>query len=308
MSFPDHWGLQFTKLIHSKAEGPTDPTNNQLSPKFTVVVTGAGKGLGYGIAVAYVKAGASRIAISSRTKADLDKLQDELRSINPKADILAQTCDTIKDEDVKKLADAARAKFGRLDVVVANAGIISKYIKDENGKEKLPVGIVEDADFDRVIQTNFMGSYRVAKHFVPQLLATKDGPQAYVCITSIAGHCTDSSLTPIAYSLSKTAINRMVENMHHDHKAEGLQAFSVHPGAVLTPQTELHHTTQLGSAWTDLLVDDVGLCGGFLTWLTKERRGWLSGRYLSSNWDVDELAARKDEIVEGDKLTFKMVV
>ncbi len=50
------------------------------------------------------------------------------------------------------------------------------------------------------------------------------------------------------------------------------------------------------------------LCGGFLTWLTREKREWLSGRYLSAAWDVDELTAMKDEIVGGDKLVMRMVV
>jgi len=57
-----------------------------------------------------------------------------------------------------------------------------------------------------------------------------------------------------------------------------------------------------------VLTDDAGLCGGWLTWLTKEKRPWLSGRYLSVNWDVDELGKKKDEIVEGDKLKFRMVI
>lgn len=57
-----------------------------------------------------------------------------------------------------------------------------------------------------------------------------------------------------------------------------------------------------------MLRTDVGLCGGFLTWLTKERRAWLSGRYLSVHWDVDELEAKKDEIVNEDKLKFRMAI
>jgi len=57
-----------------------------------------------------------------------------------------------------------------------------------------------------------------------------------------------------------------------------------------------------------VLTDDVGLCGGFLTWLTKERREWLSGRYLAVTWDVDELAKMEDEIAVKDKLKFRMVV
>ena len=55
------------------------------------------------------------------------------------------------------------------------------------------------------------------------------------------------------------------------------------------------------------LPDDPRLCGAFIVWLIKERRMWLSGRYLSSNWDVDELIAKKDEIVDNDKLKMRMV-
>lgn len=57
-----------------------------------------------------------------------------------------------------------------------------------------------------------------------------------------------------------------------------------------------------------VLTTDLDLCGGFLTWLTRERRDYLNGRYISVHWDVDELEAKKDEIVKGDKLKFKMVL
>ena len=55
-----------------------------------------------------------------------------------------------------------------------------------------------------------------------------------------------------------------------------------------------------------VLTDEDTLCGGFLTWLTSEKRPWLSGRYLSVNWDVKELEAMKGEIVEKDKLVMRM--
>jgi NAD(P)-dependent dehydrogenase (short-subunit alcohol dehydrogenase family) len=110
---PDHFGINFTQTIHSKAEGSTDPANNKLPSNFVAVVTGAGKGLGYHISLAYARAGAHGISISSRTKADLDDLTAKLREINPKLDILSQTCDTTKDADVKKLANDVKGHFGR---------------------------------------------------------------------------------------------------------------------------------------------------------------------------------------------------
>jgi hypothetical protein len=57
-----------------------------------------------------------------------------------------------------------------------------------------------------------------------------------------------------------------------------------------------------------VLNDTPELCGGFTVWLTKGKRTWLAGRYLSVNWDVDELEAKRDEIVEGDKLKIRMVI
>lgn len=220
-----------------------------MPSNFTVVVTGAGKGLGYHIALSYAIAGAENIVISSRTKSDLEKLQADIKKINPDANVLLQTCDTTNEGEVKSLASATKSAFSRLDVVVANAGIISKYITKSDGKSYQPHGIVEDEDFSRVIQTNVMGSYYVAKHFVPQLERTKDGLQTFVVITSIASHIDSSEATPVAYNLSKIAMNRMAHHIANDHGGQGVQAYAVHPGAVLTPQTELHHTTQLGEVW-----------------------------------------------------------
>lgn len=324
--FPDHFGVTFTPTLHEHAKGPTLPESNKRA--YNVVVTGAGKGLGYAISIAYAKAGASGICISSRTQSDLDKLSAELRSIKPDVKVLSQICDTSKPEDVQNLAEATRDAFGpQLDVVVANAGIISKYlenVKDEKtGKaieRKLPVGIIEDDDFARVTNINYLGSYYTAKYFTPLLISKENTSQvkAFVVVTSLAAQFPVSTFTPVAYNVSKVANCRMVEMMHNDHAVgdehagkgtgkTGLQAFAVHPGEVVTPQTQ-GHSNESGDTWESLLQTDIGLVGGFLTWLTSERREYLSGRYMSVHWDVVELEKKKDEIVKEDKLKFRMIV
>jgi NAD(P)-dependent dehydrogenase (short-subunit alcohol dehydrogenase family) len=122
----------------------------------------------------------------------------------------------------------------------------------------------------------------------------------------MACHNTASSFTPTAYNISKIACNRLVEHISNDHHSkDGIVAYALHPGAVVTPQTEGHQ----GKAWEgDLLSDDVGLAGAFSVWLSKSKRDWLTGRYLSCNWDVDELEKKKGEILEKDLLKFRMVV
>ncbi|KAF2397065.1 NAD(P)-binding protein [Trichodelitschia bisporula] len=302
MAYPPHWGVSFTPTTHSKPAGPTLPTSNPLPTNFAVAITGAGKGLGYHIALAYAAAGAARISISSRTQADLDKLATEIANLNPEIKVHARTCDTTKDEDVKALAEDVMSTFGRIDAVIANAGIISAYITDSDGHRRLPVGIAADEDFDRVIAINVLGVARTAKYFVPHLLGTLDGGKAFVFISSLAGMASTSSVVPVAYTVSKVAGNKLVEVLAEDHRGEGLVAYAVHPGAVVTEQTKGHEGNGA------VLVDDPGLCGGWLTWLTRERREWLSGRYVSVNWDVEELEGKRQEIVSGDKLKFRMMV
>lgn len=167
-SFPAHWGMKFTPTIHTHPSGPTDPSTIRLPPNFTVCITGAGKGLGYHIALAYARAGASNICISSRTRADLDKLAAEIAQLAPACRVLVQTCDAQVESEVEVLAGRVREGFGgRCDVVVANAGVISGYVTRGDGKEYLPVGVVEDADFGRVVETNLMGTYRFVLFFPP---------------------------------------------------------------------------------------------------------------------------------------------
>ena len=60
--------------------------------------------------------------------------------------------------------------------------------------------------------------------------------------------------------------------------------------------------------WIPGLNDTPELCGGTVVWLTKSQRTWLAGRYVSAGWDVNELEAKKDEIVTGDKLKVRLVV
>lgn len=247
-AFPPHFGLNFTKTYHTKAEELTDPSKIILPSPFVVLITGAGKGLGLHISLAYAQAGASGIIICSRTSSDLESLASQLGAINPECEVLSRVCDTTRDEDLARLATDVKAKYGRLDVAIANAGVISKYVQDDDGKNRrLPQGILQDPDFERVVDINLIGSYRVAKHFSPLLIATKDGPQAYVAITSMASHNTSSRFTPIAYNVTKSALNRLVESIHVDHhETDGINSYSLHPGAVVTPQTQEH----TGDIWS----------------------------------------------------------
>lgn len=86
--------------------------------------------------------------------------------------------------------------------------------------------------------------------------------------------------------------------------ADADDRFALHPGAVVTPQTKDH----AGDAWSGILSDDEGLAGAFCVWLSKEKREWLSGRFVSCNWDVIELQRMREDIVKDDLLKYRMAV
>ena len=270
-TLPPDFAVTFTNTLHSQLCSSTTPSNNPppYTP-FNVIVTGAGKGLGRDIALAYARSGVTGICISSRTKSDLTTLKQDLLTEGKEGlKVLEYVCDTSDANAVREMAKACEAEFcvdgGGVDVVIANAGVISKYLDDDDDeKRRLPVGIVEDDDFERVTAINYLGSYYVAKYFTLLLLkgsdsdningssttklATAEKIRAFVVISSLAGHSPRSAVTSVAYNVSKLANNRMVEHMANDHGAQGLLAYSVHPGEVVTPQT-LRHSTKKGDMW-----------------------------------------------------------
>lgn len=71
----------------------------------------------------------------------------------------------------------------------------------------------------------------------------------------------------------------------------------------LVPENKITETDRISA-----LTDSPDLTGDTITFLTQERREWLAGRFLSCNWDMEEFLARKDEIVQGDKLKVRLVL
>ncbi len=107
-----------------------------------------------------------------------------------------------------------------------------------------------------------------------------------------------------AYQSTKLAINRLAQFIDADHGKQGIRAFAIHPGGVPTklalgmPQ-DMHA----------ILVDTPQLSGGMCVYLSSSSRAdFLRGRYISSTWDVTELEARKQEILEKDLLKMQLAL
>jgi NAD(P)-dependent dehydrogenase (short-subunit alcohol dehydrogenase family) len=96
---------------------------------------------------------------------------------------------------------------------------------------------------------------------------------------------------------------RFTEFLQSEYSEEDILTFAIHPGSVPTDIS-----AKLPQYFAPMLKDSAELPGDTTVWLTKERREWLKGRYVDCCWDVTELEAKKQEIVEGDKLKVSLVV
>lgn len=143
---------------------------------------------------------------------------------------------------------------------------------------------------------NIKGTYLPCKFFLPLLLRSE--LKTVINLASAGGHMVAPSAS--AYQTTKFALCRFTEFLHAENAEHGLVAYALHPGGVatelaLTMPAWMHH----------VLVDTPALPADVMVWLSRERRAWLSGRYVSATWDMEELVGRREEIVQKDLLKFR---
>ena len=257
--------------IHHTPSGPTDPTKTTLPAPFVVLVTGASRGIGKGIALSFAKAGASGILLAARDARTLASTADAVRAVatHPSVDIQTAVCDVTDRTSIERLANLTRTHFHRLDVLVLNAGRATTLVRDAaTGLLAWPSDIPSSslADFAAVMDLNVVASFNLLHYLLPLLEETRDGPQSVVQLSSAAAHYMDPTLMSIAYSLSKSAATRLVEHAHEAHKGKGVSVFALQPGGVKTEVQEVPE----GKGWEDsklipLLMIFVGIVGLLLT-------------------------------------------
>lgn len=308
-------GVQFAAPLHHKPEGPLDFSNVKLPNPFVVLIAGGSKGIGLGTARAFATAGASDIIIIARSQRDLESAAKTIREENPSTNVSFYACNVTDEAQVKPLAEKVTSTFQRLDVLIINAGTGARTIhQPSTGLQDWPSTFPEQsyADFTRVMDLNLHAPFLLLHRLIPLLASTAStaapatAAPAVVQLGSAAAFYTDPKLMAMSYSLSKFAVTRLVEHVHEAHHGGGINAFALQPGGVKTGLAE--GGLPEGKGWEQRLVDDVQLAGAMCVWLVKERRDWLSGRYVDSRWDVGELVKRKQEIVEKDLLKVRLAV
>lgn len=182
------------------------------------LVTGASRGIGREIALQMAGLGAHVIAVA-RTAGGLEELDDEIKADGGEATLVP--LDLTDFEGVDRLGGVIDERWGRLDILVANAGILGPIS---------PIGHVQAKDFDRVMAINVTSTWRLIRSTDP-LLRKSDAGRAII-LSSGAAHSCKPFWGP--YSASKAAVEALARTWAAETEKSALRVNSVNPGATRT--------------------------------------------------------------------------
>jgi NADP-dependent 3-hydroxy acid dehydrogenase YdfG len=190
--------------------------SNNIEGK-VVVITGASSGLGEATARLLSAQGAT-VVLGARRVERIEALADELRRGGGRA--LALQTDVTRSAEVQALADAAIREFGRIDVMINNAGLMPSS----------PLERLKIADWDRMIDVNIKGVLYGIAAVLPHMTERKSGH--IVNVSSVAGHRVRAGTA--VYSATKHAVRVLTEGLRQEVKPYGIRTTIISPGAVAT--------------------------------------------------------------------------
>ncbi|KAH8797921.1 putative 2-(R)-hydroxypropyl-CoM dehydrogenase [Xylogone sp. PMI_703] len=286
-----------TEVIHNDTYPAIDPTKADYTGK-AVLITGASKGLGRAMVLAFAKAGASYIAAGARS--DMTQLVQDVEAAAEGANrkspkFLPVKLDITSQKSVEDAAAIVEKEFGRLDILINNAGIFGEMIE---------IGRSDPQAWWESMDVNVRGSYLVFRIFYDLLLKTKRSYVVNVCsVAALVVGLVGGVSAVSAYQTSKLALLRVSEFINKEHSKDGIICFAIHPGNV--PTDIVGGYDGLSDVLKPVFVETPEIGSNTLVFLMNERREWIGGRYINVTWDMPQLMARKDYIVQGDKLKVK---
>jgi NAD(P)-dependent dehydrogenase (short-subunit alcohol dehydrogenase family) len=208
---------------------------SRLSGK-VVLISGAATGLGAAQALACSKAGA-KVVLGDIADEEGSLVEAQIRSAGGEAVYLH--LDVTSELDWRKAVDKTVSRFGKLDVLVNNAGIVIN---------KVPIEDRTVEEWDRVMAVNLRGAFLGTKHAIPRM--RESGGGSIVNISSLAG-IGQSQIQEPAYAVSKAAVSMLSKVTASQHAHENIRCNSLHPGP--TDGGMLHRFLPLADALKERL-------------------------------------------------------
>lgn len=258
-----------------------DPSKPALSQSGKVIIiTGASAGIGaLGLTPAFAKAGPKAIVLVARNQSKLEALAKELQAKYPKVEFLPVSASISEESQVAKLYETIKQKYGHADVLVNNAGVWA---------EQATLAQATPSKWWLDFEANVKGPFLMSQGFVQLLGSEKEGT-IVTLNTGIAGMVAP---TMSSYSISKSSSLRLVEYIAAEHP--NVNAVSIQPGVV--------NTEMVVDSFKRFALDTPELVGGSVVWLSTDAARFLTGRFISANWSVDDLIKQKEKIVAGNDL------
>jgi len=184
----------------------------------TVVVTGAGRGIGAAISQRLAKMGAA-VALAGRSAGPLAAVKAEIEGAGGMAEVFP--ADLLQEEAIPRLAESIKARYGRCDVLVNNAGV---------GMLGKPLHETALETWDVIMATNLRVPYLMIRAFAPLMIAAERGH--IINISSLAGH--NPLKNGAAYAASKWGLNGLTYSVAEELRDFGIRVSAVAPGSVNT--------------------------------------------------------------------------
>jgi NAD(P)-dependent dehydrogenase (short-subunit alcohol dehydrogenase family) len=192
----------------------------------SVLITGGSRGLGLILARQLADEGA-RLTLMARTTEDLVRAEDDIRARQPFADVIIVPGDVRAPDDVDLAIASAVERYGRVDVLINNAGIIQAG----------PLDHMNPADYDDAMKTHFWGPLYMTLAALPHM--RRQGEGRIVNISSIGGRVSLPKLVP--YSASKFALTGLSDGLRYELARDNILVTTVCPGLMRT-RTPAHAT------------------------------------------------------------------